>query len=430
MHRKKILRISILIAAALLLILFTTILLLNEHTNKQINREIQEIRNKSEPVSYIRFFRPISDEENAYLVYTKGFDNIDAKMEKWKDLSAMRDVIGGHAPLAPENIQQIRDLLEKNKLALELFHQASAISKCQSTNYNVRGKPLGENPYADVTKGVSLLLGEALIKAKEHQYRQALISINSAIQLLRVLETGPSLSSRLDKLVSISRILSSLKAISYEEEIDEVFLKDLLKEIPCLENVVGLQKDLIGERCLIIEEGFSPEQLRESKMIKSWAYYFLLSPIGKIYLKMDELFYLRTMKRIIEISSLLPYQTGSDRKLISQQIADSSNYNLSHEYLLLWEKYFKDAYYYQTKVELSQTAMLLRLYKLKNGVYPDGIKDLKGDLLETPPKDPFSGDSFIYHKKGDDFILYSIGPNRQDDGGINDSSNNKDDIAW
>lgn len=54
-------------------------------------------------------------------------------------------------------------------------------------------------------------------------------------------------------------------------------------------------------------------------------------------------------------------------------------------------------------------SLLLRVYRLQNGKYPES--------WETAP-DPFAGSAaLIYRRDGDSYLLYSVGPNAKDDGG-------------
>ncbi len=63
-------------------------------------------------------------------------------------------------------------------------------------------------------------------------------------------------------------------------------------------------------------------------------------------------------------------------------------------------------------------SVALRLYRIEHGVYPDALNVLVPDYLEALPADPFSGKSFVYSRKGDDFLLYGLGDDSEDDGGV------------
>ncbi len=72
------------------------------------------------------------------------------------------------------------------------------------------------------------------------------------------------------------------------------------------------------------------------------------------------------------------------------------------------------------------------LYRSKHGEYPDSLDELVPEFLDAIPPDPFTGKPFVYKKRpdGEGFIVYSVGPNLADDGGVSDRATGKDDIAW
>lgn len=53
----------------------------------------------------------------------------------------------------------------------------------------------------------------------------------------------------------------------------------------------------------------------------------------------------------------------------------------------------------------------------RTGKFPDSLDELDAPDLGQLRTDPFSGKDFVYGKKGDSFILYSLATNLKDDGG-------------
>lgn len=65
---------------------------------------------------------------------------------------------------------------------------------------------------------------------------------------------------------------------------------------------------------------------------------------------------------------------------------------------------------------LEAIAALLRVQHLQTGRYPESA-----DSLDYQPLDPFSGEPFRYQRRGDGFVLWSVGEN-----GVDDSANDAD----
>ena len=74
-------------------------------------------------------------------------------------------------------------------------------------------------------------------------------------------------------------------------------------------------------------------------------------------------------------------------------------------------------------------ALALKRYKQTQGQYPDQLQQLISGDFKALPIDPFNGEPFHYKKEGEGFLLYSVGRNRVDEGGISGSRMDGD-IVW
>jgi len=79
------------------------------------------------------------------------------------------------------------------------------------------------------------------------------------------------------------------------------------------------------------------------------------------------------------------------------------------------------------ELRAAQAGLAVERYRLANGNrLPDSLSQLVPQYLASVPVDPFDGEPLRYKKsspKG--FVTYSIGPNRQDDGGTPDYPSRK-----
>lgn len=73
----------------------------------------------------------------------------------------------------------------------------------------------------------------------------------------------------------------------------------------------------------------------------------------------------------------------------------------------------------RTAIDLLYTEMALRGYRLEFGRFPKTLHELRPKFLKRIPADSYgSGESLRYLNKGDQFVLYSIGPDGVDNKGI------------
>jgi hypothetical protein len=65
---------------------------------------------------------------------------------------------------------------------------------------------------------------------------------------------------------------------------------------------------------------------------------------------------------------------------------------------------------------LLQTALGLQVYRQRYGRYPSALAELRA-MGWVVPTDNFTGQDFLYRRRGAGYLLYSVGPNLKDDGG-------------
>jgi hypothetical protein len=73
----------------------------------------------------------------------------------------------------------------------------------------------------------------------------------------------------------------------------------------------------------------------------------------------------------------------------------------------------------QTLVNHAQVACALERHRLAGGKYPDTLAALVPQFIAKLPHDLINGKPLIYSRKDDqNFLLYSVGWNETDDGGV------------
>jgi hypothetical protein len=74
-----------------------------------------------------------------------------------------------------------------------------------------------------------------------------------------------------------------------------------------------------------------------------------------------------------------------------------------------------------TRFDQARIAIAVERFRIARGTIPGTIVELFPDFMAEVPHDIFTGNAMIYWRSEDGkFILYSVGPNRRDDGGATD----------
>jgi hypothetical protein len=75
--------------------------------------------------------------------------------------------------------------------------------------------------------------------------------------------------------------------------------------------------------------------------------------------------------------------------------------------------------YGQASVDLARTAMTLERCRLARGAYPESLDALAPQFIAKVPHDVIGGQPLNYRREADgQFVLYSVGWNEKDDGGV------------
>lgn len=127
----------------------------------------------------------------------------------------------------------------------------------------------------------------------------------------------------------------------------------------------------------------------------------------------------------------LPYITSTQRPTSTEFLKDADEYAKAVdakaantiELLFKMNKSNINSTRFQIAKSQTQNAVLtvtlaLLAYKLEHGNFPASLTQLVPDCLEQIPSDPFAARKPLqYRVQGDKYVLYSVGPDGEDDGG-------------
>ncbi len=127
----------------------------------------------------------------------------------------------------------------------------------------------------------------------------------------------------------------------------------------------------------------------------------------------------------------MPYQQGREAfRDLDETIRDPS-FSIRNPLLSMLLPVLSRATHLAARSESSRRATLLvthlKAYRQQYGTYPDSL-EVFGDAEMAV--DPFTDLSFTYSRDGDDFVLYSLGGNGIDDGGVHDRRAEKNDVLY
>lgn len=86
----------------------------------------------------------------------------------------------------------------------------------------------------------------------------------------------------------------------------------------------------------------------------------------------------------------------------------------------------------QVREDLARLAFALRHYKRAQGTYPAGLTKLVPDFIGELPADRFTGKPLVYRTEGNGCVIYSVGYDGRDGGGVKygPMATDKFDVVW
>ncbi len=83
----------------------------------------------------------------------------------------------------------------------------------------------------------------------------------------------------------------------------------------------------------------------------------------------------------------------------------------------VWERARSKVNAAQARLALLHVALDLAAYRDERGEYPKTLAALEATLNRSLPEDPCGSGPLLYRREGEDYLLYSVGPDGDDDGG-------------
>lgn len=158
---------------------------------------------------------------------------------------------------------------------------------------------------------------------------------------------------------------------------------------------------------------------------------FLLyaSPLGGSMRATDEQLYTELMERLEQVAGLPFYEAYPIVQSIEQRVRTLS-VNRQGTMILGGEmcRAYRAQARHEARLDVLQMGLLLEVSHMERGYYPEDLDAIVSDLGGSVPVDPFTGGPYHYTPRGDTFLLYSIGENLRDDGGVHNYR--EGDIVW
>ena len=439
---------------------------------------------------------PIADSENAATVYRKAWNLIEEVPSDpdWQDSEeAKREAAAADCLFEKlkadeydnllDDIEVLRPFLARQEEGLKLLVEAASRDKCDFNVDYSQGLEKTDLSHLANSRRAARVLGFAAIVAAADgdadaaaKYSSAIFTIgnhlahesNTISQLVRcaVFNIGYGYLRDVSSLCGIPpewRARLSKEFSRYEDW--DTWLDMTYERIMTLRTMEMLAN---GETTLLDRETLLALPARQ--LFGALAYWLLFESrlLGPPVVKMNAIRYLELSAQldesyrdpsyvlsvkcfpdelsglVVEVVNADGVAEGVDADTVEEALlrpADSEDgsllYSLGIEFLMrgalararlrMWEV--------RAKAMVTRVGFALSACREETGSYPDALGVLAPDFIDQIPLDPYSDEPLLYRRENEGFVVYSVGPDGEDDGGVYEPKQEefwleKDDIAW
>lgn len=397
--------------------------------------QVEAIRRQGYPVTPAEldaWYRPVPADENAALLYLNAF-----AQPLFYDNSKISQRMGEKDWLPPRG----RGWLTEDKAGLEAFlatNQATlqllyAVPATNASRYPIdltQGCFTLLSHLSKVKRAISVLSDEALLRASQGEPEEAVAALEAAGKVADSLAEEPVLISQLVRVAGWNILVTRLERVLGLTALSEAQLVRLQEVLAKAERPRALARTLAGERVcgLAVFTEPNPQALGLSSS-RSWQrvgerfrWNLMLSLLKTTGLwQKDRAFYLEQMAASVAAAER-PYP---ERFRLGEQNAVGAmnpprRFMILSRMLLpaLAKVYVRDAEH-AARMRVAQAALAVERFRRAHGnALPAGLEALAPAYLNCALTDPFDGKLLRFKPRGAGYVLYSIGSDERDDGGV------------
>ena len=389
-----------------------------------LEEEIAAIRAAGYPTNFEEQGKYYSIPEgvpNAADVYTKAFDAYQKPNEELKKhLPIRRSNIMAvpRGPLDSDSVEAIISHLQANKETLEFLDKAAAIEHCRYDLDFSQGMTM-PLPYGiDILNCARLLAAQTLLLAHQGDGDATVKNIAKQLALAQSLKKEPILVSQLSRMGWIAFSCSSMEYTLNRTTLNDEQLTGLQQQLNHVYQDERITRGLIGERC------FNVELFRNIYDVDLGQMTYPSPPpkIPRMPGVKDRNFAmsLKLIRQYIDAMKLPAHQQLSRYREIAAKVdkLSASFYSLTKMCTRQLEQVALIDLKYTAQIDCARVALGIERYRLAKGALPKVLDDLVPRYIDEVPIDPFDGKPVRYKLTEPGYIVYSIGEDGTDEGGL------------
>ncbi|NLV44660.1 MAG: hypothetical protein GXY07_09195 [Candidatus Hydrogenedentes bacterium] len=330
--------------------------------------------------------------------------------------------------LSPADLEPLRRYLSKHSDLLQLLHAAAELPPGRFPVDYSKGYEMEVKPLSKIRIAVRLLLLETIAETLSENRDQAFAALITAMAVPRPIREEPLVLAQWIRKSCNGMVLSTLKETLVRVSYTDAQLNHLRRMFEQEYNPNALANSLMTERVLGIAAFEDPAgAIASAVWTRRWMDDVLPGSTRTLvqtanafgWFSGERDVYLDYMDALIP-AARMPYQEARNiTETINTELSDGIVLpSLSNLLLSSMDIFFQHTAEHEAGISQGILTVSLERYRLAHGTLPDQLEALVPHYLDAMPIDPFSQQPFHYRCEGNGYMLYSVGANGIDDGGV------------
>lgn len=396
---------------------------------RHLAKELERVRASGEPVSVedIQAFYEVPsngrDMTNIWLTATAPLDisQFKADGEGLPFVGEMSDPV----PLAGELWPQLdaaEQFLAKYEQSLEAVHRAARLDGQARYPADFNEGLIMSLPHTEqLSAGARLLELQTVVYAHRGRPDAAFESVQAMFAVARSLKEEPIVVSQLVRMGVDARARGQIAWLLSSDALDDDQLARLDADLGTIDYQPSFRRALIGERVAGVRMFADPSLLGEESAVVNALVHFAPLSAG------DQALYLQILADLIAAADKIglarveafDQAEGRFRERFSESVM-KMRYPMT--YMVVPSLFALAEIVGRHEIERDSTrlAVAIERFRRQKGRLPSKLQELVPQFVPQMPVDPFSGRPLVYRSEPNEYVVYSVGWNRVDDGGADE----------
>jgi hypothetical protein len=399
--------------------------------------QLGRLRARAGSIVVATFPSRIPEAQNAARVYEQAFESFGMLKKRrifdWAiPMGNWLDSPQWNQPATRPSDARIREILKANAQGLNQLRRAAAMKQCSFVGYwdwaDLASTLLPQ--VSNMRSAAELLAGDARIRAIDGDFAGAIADLNALFAMSEHITREPTIITALTAMAVESRGIEAMEIVLAGNSATTAGLLSL-KLDPLFSHGRIVRAALRGEEAMglsilatLSDPGYHSIPRRYLPE--------LLIPMYRVFLMDDEIRGYNTAVQEWRHLATMPYHRAREQwKSLPRQLMERRTGFLTYDMIPVVSAYPDRAAEGDAKYRLAILAAAMTICRIKTGALPESIDKLSPEYIEIIPIDPFDGKPLrMARNSHGGAILYSVGPDLEDDGGKTMDKNRIGDVVF